>query len=126
MLKQRIVLVLVDCVMPGSMPDPVGKNMNGMFHVEQSDFIQPLRGDWIARLEEVVQLHQKNANVELEFLAFGLGAVLLAAWCELSPNSRAKSIVGAKLVRPTSPLHLHSWRKHATLHFPFPVVFCDA
>ena len=58
---------------------------HGYTRVEQHDWARPLRGDWIARLEDVV-LAQK-ADVPITFVAHSLGCLLVAAWAALSRNT---------------------------------------
>ncbi|HMS26308.1 MAG TPA: alpha/beta fold hydrolase [Burkholderiaceae bacterium] len=92
--------------------------------VEQHDWMQPLRGDWITRLEDTVQKQlSQHPNQRLAFVAHSLGCHLLAAWAALSPN--VQHVLGAFLVAPPDvaradlPPQLHSWRKPALNKLPF-------
>jgi len=66
--------------------------------VEQSDWQRPRRGDWLARLDEVV-VDMPGDGPELHVVAHGLGCILLAAWAAVSRH-RAR-IRAALLVAPT-------------------------
>ena len=55
----------------------------GYQRVEQHDWMQPLRGDWITRLEEVV-LAQTAPCV---LVAHSLGCLLVSAWAQCSRNT---------------------------------------
>ena len=69
--------------------------------VEQHDWHQPLRGDWITRLEDVVQNHiAKYPNQAIVFAAHSLGCHLVCAWASLS--SHVDKVAGALLVAPPS------------------------
>ncbi len=62
--------------------------------VEQHDWLQPLRGDWIARLEEVVL----STDTPAVLVAHSLGCVLVAAWAAHSRN--VHRVKAALLVAP--------------------------
>ena len=68
--------------------------VHGYQRVEQHDWMQPLRGDWIARLEDVLlDCHQPALLV-----AHSLGCIHAAAWASHSRNTgRVKA---ALLVAP--------------------------
>ena len=66
---------------------------HGYPRVEQHDWIHPLRGDWIARLEEVVIDHDPHPdNDGLVLVAHSLGCLLVAAW---AAHSRHTAMVKA-------------------------------
>src|SRR5450830_710186 len=67
---------------------------HGYRRVEQHDWLRPLRGDWIARLEDVL-LQQKEPAV---LVAHSLGCLLVAAWAAHSRNTHLVS--AALLVAP--------------------------
>ncbi len=70
--------------------------------VEQHDWMHPLRGDWITRLEDVVQNQlKKQPDVPIAFVAHSLGCHLVASWAALSPN--VSKVAGALLVAPPDP-----------------------
>ena len=92
--------------------------------VEQHDWMHPLRGDWITRLEDVVQNQlKKQPELPIAFVAHSLGCHLVASWAALSPN--VSKVAGALLVAPPDPLQanlppqLHSWRKPVLSKLPF-------
>ena len=66
----------------------------GYPRVEQHDWLRPLRGDWIARLEDV--LLQQSAPVVL--VAHSLGCLLVAAWAAHTRNPQR--VKAALLVAP--------------------------
>ena len=66
----------------------------GDVRVEQHDWMQPLRGDWIARLEDVL-LSQSGPSV---LVAHSLGCLLVAAWAAHSRNTHL--VCAAMLVAP--------------------------
>lgn len=81
----------------------------GYQRVEQHDWMQPLRGDWITRLEEVI-VDQPGQCV---LVAHSLGCILTAAWASISSNTHR--VRAALLVAPGDPEReelrgvLHSW-----------------
>ena len=92
--------------------------------VEQHDWHQPLRGDWITRLEDVVQSHiAKHPDQAIVFAAHSLGCHLVAAWAQLSPS--VGIVAGAFLVAPPSheaisyAPQMHSWSKPVLAKLPF-------
>jgi hypothetical protein len=62
--------------------------------VEQHDWMQPLRGDWIARLEDVVL----STSASAVLVAHSLGCMLVAAWASHSRNTHR--VKAALLVAP--------------------------
>jgi len=68
--------------------------LHGDLRVEQHDWMRPLRGDWITRLEEVV-LAQSGPCI---LVAHSLGCLLTAAWASISKNTHR--VQGALLVAP--------------------------
>lgn len=94
----------------------------GDTRVEQHDWMQPLRGDWITRLEEV--LLEQNAPCVL--VAHSLGCMLTAAWAAVSRNT--DRVMGALLVAPGDPEReelqgvLRSWSPVVTQRLPFPAL----
>ena len=92
--------------------------------VEHHDWMHPLRGDWITRLEDVVQNQlKKQPERQIAFVAHSLGCHLIASWAALSPN--VSKVAGALLVAPPDPQQanlppqLHSWRKPVLNQLPF-------
>lgn len=90
--------------------------------VEQHDWMHPLRGDWIARLEEVL-LAQTGPSV---LVCHSLGCMLTAAWASHSRNTYL--VQGALLVAPGDPEReelqapLKSWSPVARPRLPFPSI----
>ena len=66
----------------------------GFQRVDQHDWQHPLRGDWIARLEDVVL----SADEPVVLVAHSLGCVLVAAWASHTRN--AHRVKAALLVAP--------------------------
>lgn len=62
--------------------------------VEQDNWLQPRRGDWLARLDEAVL----DAPGPVVLVAHSLGCVLVAAWAALSRHTAR--VRGALLVAP--------------------------
>ena len=92
----------------------------GFHRVEQHDWMRPLRGDWISRLEDVVQAVPGH----IVMCAHSLGCQLVAAWASLS--SSVHRVKGAMLVAPGDTQHaplselLGSWREPVMQPLPFP------
>jgi uncharacterized protein len=100
------------------------EDLFGDERVEQHDWHQPLRGDWITRLEDVVQNHiAKQPNQAIVFAAHSLGCHLICAWASLSPS--VSKVAGALLVAPPSQEaisyapQMHSWTKPVLNKLPF-------
>lgn len=62
--------------------------------VEQNNWLHPLRGDWLARLDECVI----DAPGPVVFAAHSLGCILVAAWANVSRHTAR--VRGALLVAP--------------------------
>ena len=95
---------------------------HGYQRVEQHDWLRPLRGDWIARLEDVVLQCDEPAVL----VAHSLGCLLVAAWASHSRNThRARA---ALLVAPADAEReemrpvLTSWAPIPLQKLPFPSV----
>ena len=90
--------------------------------VEQNDWFNPLRGDWMARLDEAVI----DSPGPVVFAAHSLGCILVAAWAAVSRHT--DRVRGALLVAPgdTEVLHmrdrLHGWSPVVRQRLPFPSV----
>ena len=98
----------------------VWESQLGCMRVQQHDWMRPLRGDWMARLEEVVQA----TPAQVVMCAHSLGCQLVAAWAALSGS--VGKVKGALLVAPGDPLRqplneiLPSWREPVMQKLPFP------
>jgi predicted alpha/beta hydrolase family esterase len=93
--------------------------LHGYTRVEQDDWTWPRRGDWMARLDEVIQ--QQDAPVVL--VAHSLGCQLVAAWAAHSQHTAR--VVAAWLVAPPdteredTPPNLFNWRPMVRSKLPF-------
>ena len=56
---------------------------HGYVRVDEHDWMRPLRGDWIARLEEVLLACDERAVL----VAHSLGCIQIAAWASHSKNT---------------------------------------
>ena len=106
---------------------------HGYRRVEQHDWMRPLRGDWIARLEEVLLACDEPAVL----VAHSLGCIQAAAWAAHSRN--VHRVKAALLVAPPDVERddirqmLPGWGPIPRQRFPFPCVaftssddpFCD-
>ena len=94
----------------------------GYRRVEQHDWMRPLRGDWTARLEEVVV----DADGPVVLVAHSLGCILTAWWAAHSQNTAR--VRGALLVapgdveQPDVAGYLPGWAPVARQRLPFPAV----
>ena len=90
--------------------------------VEQSDWNWPRRGDWMARLDEVLQADPRPTVL----VAHSLGCQLVASWAEHSAHTAR--VKGALLVAPPDteatdmPPQLHNWRPIRRTRLPFPAL----
>ena len=93
---------------------------HGYQRVEQHDWMQPLRGDWIARLEDVVL----DSDAPVVLVAHSLGCILVAAWAAHSRNIhrvRAALLVAPPDVdREEVRQMLTSWAPVPMNKLPFP------
>ena len=95
--------------------------LHGDLRVQQSDWMRPLRGDWMARLDEVVS--DLPGDVPVVLVAHSLGCHLVAAWAAHSRQSsrvRAALLVApADVEREDAALPLHRWRPVVRQRLPF-------
>ena len=98
--------------------------------VEQDDWQQPLRGDWMMRLDETLLAQVPEQGVPVVLVAHSLGCHLVAAW---AAHSRLTGRVrAALLVAPpdldgpdamtSMPPQLHGWRRVVRQALPFPAL----
>jgi predicted alpha/beta hydrolase family esterase len=93
---------------------------HGYQRVEQHDWMTPQRGDWMARLEDVVLA----ADGPVVLVAHSLGCILTAAWAAHSRNTAR--VRGALLVAPGDAERddlrdqLPSWSPIVRQRLPFP------
>lgn len=92
---------------------------HGLTRVDQHDWMRPLRGDWLARLEEVLLAQVQPCTL----VAHSLGCMLVAAWAAHSRNTH--KVRAALLVAPADPLSkvlqgaLHGWSDIPMQTLPF-------
>ena len=95
---------------------------HGYQRVEQHEWDTPLRGDWLARLEEVVLARDEPAVL----VAHSLGCVLAAAWAARSKNvHRVKAVLlvaPADVEAPDLRDRLATWQPIDLQTLPFPTV----
>lgn len=98
---------------------------HGYSVVEQSDWVRPRRGDWLARLDEVV-LDLPGEGQDIVLAAHSLGCQQAAAWALVSRHTHR--VRGALLVAPadvergTLREQLPGWAPVARRPLPFPAV----
>ena len=98
------------------------ERLHGWRRVEQSDWLWPKRGDWMARLDEVLLESEQPAVL----VAHSLGCQLVAAWAAHSQHTAR--VRGALLVAPPDierddmPPNLHPWRPIVRRPLPFPAI----
>ena len=94
----------------------------GYQRVEQQDWMRPLRGDWIARLEEVLLARASP----MWLVGHSLGCLLVAAWA--AHSKQTTRVAGALLVAPGDPelpvlrAALRSWAPVQQVRLPFPAL----
>jgi uncharacterized protein len=95
---------------------------HGYVRVEQHDWMRPLRGDWIARLEDMVLACDERAVL----VAHSLGCILAAAWAAHSRNTtRVKAallVAPGDVEREEILPQLPTWVPIATQRLPFKSV----
>ena len=95
---------------------------HGYRRVDQHDWMHPRRGDWIARLEDVIL----STEGPVVLVAHSLGCILTAAWAQVSRST--VRVQGALLVAPGDAERealrpvLPSWSPIVRQRLPFPSV----
>ncbi len=91
----------------------------GHRRVEQDDWLWPRRGDWMARLDEVLLEDESPAVL----VAHSLGCHLVAAWAAHTQHTarvRAALLVApADPQRDDAPPNLYNWRPIVRQRLPF-------
>lgn len=99
--------------------------LHGYTVVEQNDWQQPLRGDWLARLDDVV-VNTPGGSENLVLVAHSLGCILTSAWAAVSRHTHR--VRGAFLVAPGDversdlPVALQRWAPIHREQLPFASV----
>lgn len=99
---------------------------HGDVRVEQADWLWPRRGDWMARLDEVLLADARLAATPALLVAHSLGCQLVAAWATHSRHTAR--VAGALLVAPPdteaehAPPQLHGWAPMPRQVLPFPAI----
>jgi len=112
--------------------------LHGDVRVQQSDWMHPLRGDWMMRLDEAIgELEAAEAAPQVALVAHSLGCHLVAAWAAHSRKTvrvRAALLVAPPDVeRDEYRAALHSFTPIVRQPLPFPSLavispddpFCD-
>jgi hypothetical protein len=98
------------------------EQLHGWRRVVQDDWFWPRRGDWMARLEDVILESDQPAVL----VAHSLGCHLVAAWAAHSANTgrvRAALLVAPPdLERAQTPPQLAGWRPMVLRQLPFPAL----
>jgi predicted alpha/beta hydrolase family esterase len=98
--------------------------LHGDHRVTQDDWDRPLRGDWMARLDEVVG--EIDPATPIVLVAHSLGCQLVAAWA--AHSGRTARVRAALLVAPPyldaadMPPQLHSFQPIVRKRLPFPAL----
>ena len=97
----------------------------GDVRVEQSDWMHPLRGDWMMRLDEAIgELEAREASPRVALVAHSLGCQLVAAWA--AHSRKTARVRAALLVAPPDVEReevrgvLHSFTPIVRQRLPFP------
>jgi predicted alpha/beta hydrolase family esterase len=122
-MKPRNVLVLPGWENSGPKHwQSLWEQRHGYRRVEQHDWLTPLRGDWVARLEDVVLTCDEPAVL----VAHSLGCILTAAWAAKSQNThRVKAallVAPGDTERPEIRDQIPSWSPIELQALPFPAV----
>ncbi len=94
--------------------------LHGYRRVEQDDWLWPRRGDWMARLDEVLLEDETPAVL----VAHSLGCHLVTAWA--AHTQHAARVRAALLVAPSDPQradappNLYNWRPVVRQRLVFP------
>jgi predicted alpha/beta hydrolase family esterase len=99
----------------------------GDVRVEQNDWVHPLRGDWMMRLEEAIAaLEDREPAPQVALVAHSLGCQLVAAWA--AHSRRTARVRAALLVAPPDierdefRAPLHSFTPIVRKSLPFPAL----
>ena len=121
------------------------EQLHGYARVQQHNWQRPLRGDWLARLEDVLLLNAellahnpcwpdgdlppkstKNTAPGVVLVAHSLGCHLVAAWAAASRNTHlvkaALLVAPPDVTREDLPADLANWRRPVLGQLPFPSI----
>ena len=94
------------------------EGLYGDVRVEQSDWMHPLRGDWMMRLDEAIgELEAREESLQVALVAHSLGCQLVAAW---AAHSRKTARVRAALL--VAPPDVERDEVRGVLHSFVPIV----
>ena len=89
------------------------ERVHGCERVQQDDWVWPRRGDWMARLDEVL-LATPHAEIGAVLIAHSLGCHLVAAWaahsCHTARVRAALLVAPPDTDRDDMPPNLFNWR----------------
>ena len=96
--------------------------LHGDERVQQNDWMWPRRGDWMARLDEVLLADRRPVVL----VAHSLGCQLVAAWADHSRHTArvqaAFLVAPPDVERDDTPPQLHNWRPMVRRPLPFPAL----
>ena len=102
------------------------ERLHGYTRVAQHDWMRPLRGDWIARLEDVLLACDIERDGFAVLVAHSLGCQHVAAWAAHSRNThRVKAallVAPADIERDDVRTLLPSWSPVSLAKLPFKTV----
>ena len=102
------------------------EHLHGYQRVEQHDWLHPLRGDWTARLEDLVL----DSPAPVVLVAHSLGCILTAWWAAHSRNThRVKAallVAPGDVEQPDLAAHLPGWAPIARQPLPFAAVLAGS
>jgi uncharacterized protein len=100
--------------------------LHGFERVQQDDWWWPKRGDWMARLEDVLLADERPARL----VAHSLGCHLVAAWAAHSQNkSRVRAallVAPPDLQRADMPPNVSTWAPPIRARLPFAATLVAA
>jgi len=98
------------------------ERVHGCERVQQDDWVWPRRGDWMARLDEVL-LATPHAEIGAVLIAHSLGCHLVAAWaahsCHTARVRAALLVAPPDTDRDDMPPNLFNWRGIVRRPLPF-------
>ena len=122
-MKPRNVLVLPGWENSGPRHwQSIWEQRHGYRRVEQHDWMKPLRGDWVARLEEMVL----DCDEPAVLVAHSLGCILVAAWAAHSRHTHhvkaALLVAPGDVEQPAIREQIPTWSPIALQRLPFASV----